>query len=306
MIHRIEINPETCDKEGLCVRVCADGVFEKEDKTSFPIVAHPERCFLCGQCVAVCPGDAITHHGFEMENFLPHTPEMDIEPDNLLGFLRMRRSVRNYNQKRSVSREALEKLIDAARYAPTGSNAQSLEHIVINDREMMEKLAALCLDLFKERLALSQDKDALSSIDPGVARRIQAEVPFYKRVISDYVAGKDPFFYRAPVLVVTHANLTITSCPLEDATLASYQMMLMAQSLGLGTCYIGNFYEFANDSQAIREMLVMPAEHGILMSFTLGYPAVRFRKLVDRKKPKVNYIGWNLPGKYPFDFLNNP
>ena len=292
MIPRIEIDHQTCDKEGLCVQVCAEGVFEKEDKKSVPNVAHPERCFFCGQCVAVCPGDAITHHGLKMANFLPHTAEMDIKPDALQGFLRMRRSVRNYNQKRPVRRETVEKLIDAARYAPTGSNAQSLEHIVINSRETMDKLASLCVDLLRQKVSLFQDEAALSDLDQRVASRIRADLPFYSSVISEYQAGKDPFFYQAPVLIVTHADLTITSCPLEDATLASYQMMLMAQSLGLGTCFIGNLYEFANESSTVREMLAIPSEHDILMSFTLGFPAVRFRKLVDRKKPKVRWSGW--------------
>jgi nitroreductase len=216
---------------------------------------------------------------------------MDIAPDTLIGFLRLRRSVRNYNQKRSVRRETVMKLIDAARYAPTGSNAQSLEHIIINDQEKMDTLASHSVNLFRKRVNLFQDGDALSALDPRTAKRIRAERPFYERVIADYEAGKDPFFYQAPVLIVTHADLMSTSCPLEDATLASYQMMLVAQSLGLGTCYISNFYEYAYESQTIREMLAIPTMNEILMSFTLGYPAVRFRRQVDRKEPEVRWLG---------------
>ena len=107
----------------------------------------------------------------------------------------------------------------------------------------------------------------------------------------DYENGKDPIFYQAPALIITHADLRITTCPLEDATLASFQMMLMAQSLGLGTCYIGNFYEIANESQLIRKLLAIPAENEILMAFTLGYPAIRFRKVVDRSKLEVQWVG---------------
>ena len=290
MIPKIEINPDSCDKEGLCVRVCADGVFEQEDRDSFPVAAHPEKCFFCGQCVAVCPGDSITHHGFDMANFPHPTAEMDIAPDTLIGFLRTRRSVREYNPRRPVRRETVEKLIDAARYAPTGSNAQSLEHIVINDREKMDTLALHSVNLFRKRVNLSQDGDALSALDPRIAKSIGAYLPSIDQLNADYEAGKDPFFYQAPVLIITHADLTITSCPLEDATLASYQMMLVAQSLGLGTCYIGNFYEYANESQTIREMLAVPTKNQILMSFTLGYPAVRFRRLIDRNKPEVQWL----------------
>jgi nitroreductase len=215
---------------------------------------------------------------------------MNIDPDALHGFLRMRRSVRNYSQRRQVPREVVERLLDAARYAPTGSNAQSLKHIIIESRETMDSLASLCADLFKERVALAQNEEVLSSLDPRIAKRIRAERPFYQRVVSEHESGKDPFFYQAPVLIVTHADLTITPCSLEDATLASYQMVLVAHSLGLGTCYVGNLYEYANDSQAIRDMLTIPPEDDILMSFTLGYPAIRFRRAVDRYEPVVRWL----------------
>ncbi len=287
---RIEINHEICDKEGLCVRVCIEDIFEQKERSTVPAIVHPEACFFCGQCLAICPTDAITHSGFEISNVIPITPEMKIESDRLLGFLRTRRSIREYHPKRRVRKETIEKLLDAARYAPTGSNAQSLEHIVITDRAMMDKLAALSVDIFREKILHFQDENALSNLDPRLARRIESDIPFYKSVVSEYEAGKDPFFYQAPVLIITHADLTITSCPTEDATLASYQMMLMAQSLGLGTCYVGNLYEFGNESPEIREMLEIPVENDILISFILGYPAVRFRKLVDRHEPKVQWL----------------
>ncbi len=291
MISKIEINQGTCEKEGLCVRVCAEGVFEQADQDSFPIAAHPESCSFCGHCLAVCPRDAITHHEMELANFHPFTAEMAIEPDNLMNFLRMRRSVRNYLQKRPVRREVIEKLIETARYAPTGSNAQSLNHIVIRNRELIDKLSMLIIELFRSKVTLGQDVDTLSTLDQDAIKHLQLYLPFYKRVLMDYENGKDPIFYQAPALIITHADLRITTCPLEDATLASFQMMLMAQSLGLGTCYIGNFYEIANESQLIRKLLAIPAENEILMAFTLGYPAIRFRKVVDRSKLEVQWVG---------------
>jgi nitroreductase/NAD-dependent dihydropyrimidine dehydrogenase PreA subunit len=293
MIPEIEIDHKKCDREGLCVRVCAEGIFERKDKGAVPDIVHPEKCSFCGQCIAVCPSDAITHSGFEMTNFPPITPDMAVEPDRLMGFLRSRRSVRNYNRKRTVRRDVIGKILEAARYAPTGSNAQSLQYIVVNSREMMDKLASLCVDLLRQKVLLFQDEASFSKLDPRVAIRIRADLPFYESLIAEYEAGKDPFFYQAPILIVIHADLTITSTPLEDATLAAYQMMLIAQSLGLGTCIVGNLYEFGNESQDIRDMLAIPPKNDILMSLILGYPAVRFRKLVDRKQPNVRWLGWD-------------
>ena len=44
MIPRIEINPETCTKCGSCVRVCAEGIFEKQDKASLPVATQILGC----------------------------------------------------------------------------------------------------------------------------------------------------------------------------------------------------------------------------------------------------------------------
>jgi hypothetical protein len=42
-------------------------------------------------------------------------------------------------------------------------------------------------------------------------------------------------------------------------------MILVAQSLGLGTCYVGNLHEFGNESPEIRELLAIPPEKDILI-----------------------------------------
>ena len=92
--------------------------------------------------------------------------------------------------------------------------------------------------------------------------------------------------------MVTHADRRITFCSVEDSTLAAYNMMLMAQSLvGLGTCFIGYFCPKANKSKKVRDILGVPVENDIYMAFTFGYPTVRFLRLIDRKEPKVRWIG---------------
>jgi nitroreductase/NAD-dependent dihydropyrimidine dehydrogenase PreA subunit len=293
-IPRIEIEYDNCDKEGLCVRVCP-WVYEREGKDSFPIVAYPLSCDFCGHCVAVCPTGAITHHELDMDNF----PEMErgsvIEPDELQVFLRSRRSIRNYNQKRQVKRNVIEKILEAARYSPTGSNAQSLEHVVLLGKENVSELVRLTIDDFREELRVLKDIDQQERMDPIELKEARYWISAYERLIKDYNDGKDMLFYDAPVAIVTHApsplSTTPTPCPVEDATLASFHMMLMAETLGLGTCYIGNFYEKANASKVVRDYLGVPNDHDILMAFSLGYPTVRYRRLVDRNPVKAKWIG---------------
>jgi nitroreductase/NAD-dependent dihydropyrimidine dehydrogenase PreA subunit len=285
MTTRIDINHETCDKEGLCIMVCLEDVFLQIDKYSYPEGINPKNCVFCGHCIGVCPGNSITHNGMDMENFKHYSPELEITPEDLLDFLRRRRSVRRYNKNQPVKRELIEKLIEAARYSPTGANVQSLQHIVVQKCETRETLTSLTMDVFRQNAALCRTEK-----DSPEVKRLQKDLGLFEGAVAAYKAGKDPLFYNAPVVIITHADLTITPCPLEDATLASFHMVLMAESLGLGTCYIGNFYEFINESQPIREILSIPPNNKILMSFTLGYPAIPFRRMVDRNQPKVRWI----------------
>lgn len=292
-IAQIEIDPEKCDGEGLCLRVCTAGVFVDRGDGARPVVAYPAECFFCGHCVAVCPTAAIMHHGMDVGNFPELPPNLTVDAQRLLHFMRSRRSVRNYNQRRAVPRAAMAGLIEAARYAPTGSNAQSLEHIIISDRPLIARLSRLTVDELRKRAERYRDELAVAELDPSRAGRLREQLSSLALVLSDYDAGKDPIFYSAPVVVITHADPATTSCPQEDATIAAHHMMQMAQSLGLATCYIGYFYRRVNRNRSIRDILHIPEGHDILMAFTVGYPAIRYRRLVDRMEPTVRWIGYD-------------
>jgi nitroreductase len=230
-----------------------------------------------------------------MDNFPQVEKDLAIEADALQQLLRKRRSIRNYNQKRSVTRSVIEKMLEAARYSPTGSNAQSLEHIVVLGRENVAELVRLTMEDFRKELKLLEDIDMQKPMDPAELKELQYWLGTYARLINGYDTGEDEMFYDSPGVIITHApsalSTTPTPVPVEDATLASFHMMLMAEILGLGTCYIGNFYEKANENDAVREFLGVPQENEILMCFSFGYPTVRFRRLVDRNPVKVEWIG---------------
>ncbi|MFH0917596.1 MAG: nitroreductase family protein [Candidatus Omnitrophota bacterium] len=62
--------------------------------------------------------------------------------DNFLEFLKTRRSVRLFENK-SISKKQLEKIVDAARFAPTARNLQPWEFVVITDKVKLSQLADL-------------------------------------------------------------------------------------------------------------------------------------------------------------------
>ncbi len=53
-----------------------------------------------------------------------------------------RRSVREYTDE-SISQETLEKIVDKARFAPTGNNVQPWEMVAVTDQEKLDKIAEL-------------------------------------------------------------------------------------------------------------------------------------------------------------------
>ena len=57
--------------------------------------------------------------------------------------IKLRRSTREFDSRAVISRENIEKLIDAARLAPTARNTQPWEFIVITDRDALERISSL-------------------------------------------------------------------------------------------------------------------------------------------------------------------
>ncbi len=127
----ITIDSEICRKDGLCVRVCPK-VFTQTEPRAVPDVARPEFCNDCGHCLLVCPAGAIRHRNLEGRAIA------EVEKDLLPSFrqvqemVRSRRSIRNFLD-RPVERELIEKVVDAARFAPTRKNTQSTRFIAVDN-----------------------------------------------------------------------------------------------------------------------------------------------------------------------------
>jgi nitroreductase len=61
---------------------------------------------------------------------------------DFIEVIKKRRSVRDFADK-PIPRDALEKIVDAARFAPTARNVQPWEFLVVTDKEALKKIAAI-------------------------------------------------------------------------------------------------------------------------------------------------------------------
>lgn len=74
----------------------------------------------------------------------------------MLDFIKSRRSTRKFKNE-MVPEELVEQVVEAGRYAPSGGNSQSTHFIVIENKEVLDKLAdlVLCQDLAQNKMRSS-------------------------------------------------------------------------------------------------------------------------------------------------------
>lgn len=277
---------EACIQCGACVAVCPARVFVSGDAVE---AARPGGCILCGHCVAVCPVDAVTHHGFDGQTF-PAIPEgARLHAENVTGFLRSRRSVREFRDK-DVPREVLEHLLDIARYAPTASNAQNVRFIVMTDPQRIRALSRRVTRWVPllGRLARVPGVLSLASRSWGRAR-LAAYLAALDGFVESVEGGGDPIFHNAPALILTHARKS-NAFGIENSSYATYQLALAAHAMGLGTCMIGFLTTASRYDPAVRRLAGIPRGHRLATALVVGYPIYRYRRLVPRKPPRARWV----------------
>ena len=288
----ITIDHERCTLCGLCVKTCVRRILQK--RVSKIICTEPDRCIFCGHCKAVCPVDAPQVASYRAEEFVPVPARENYPlPDDLLAFFRVRRSLRVY-KKKPVERKKIEKIIQAGRFAPTGGNRQHIEYVVIQNPDKFIEIRNTAIKILKNQAdeVAQTIADRRAAGKPTLEKHVLAEryVRTWQDMYSLHKKGVDRLFYNAPALIVCHFAPMGGISEVVDSGLASMQMVLMAEALGLGTCFIGLLAIAAEKSPALKEAMGIPKKHVIPVIFTLGYPAVHYERLVSRRLAQVKWI----------------
>ena len=187
-----------------------------------------------------------------------------------------RRSTRKYLDK-EVSQELLEKIIETGRYAPSGGNSQSNHFLVIQNKQIIDHLVKMVERAFSQM-----------EITENMYRSLQNSINLSKK--GGYV-----FCYNAPVLIIV-ANKKDYGNNQADCTLALENMMLEANELDLGSCYI-NQLKWLNENQKILsylQSLGMNEDERVYGSLIVGYPDTNdgkpLRKVLPRKGNEVTWL----------------
>lgn len=269
-----QVDHQSCVKDGICAAVCPVRVITLgEDGYPAPVDEAEKTCFRCGHCVAVCPSGSLSHRDMPVGHCPPIRKDFQLSAEDREYFLRNRRSIRTFANK-PVPREDILKLIDLARYAPSGCNSQCVEWLVLDNGDELHKLAGIVADWLRWMVAN----------EPEMAFQWRMD-----KVLKQWDAGNNlELLYDAPVAIITHApeaNLLAASA----CTIALTYLELGAAGTGLGCCWAGWFHAAAVHFPSMKAALALPEGHQCFGAMMVGYPKFAYHRLPTRKSPAITW-----------------
>lgn len=211
----------------------------------------------------------------------------------LTDALRTTGSVREFTAE-PVSDEALARVLDTARFAPSGGNRQGWRVVVVRSPEARRRLRDLYLAGWHEYLALAGT--GLTPWAPVTDREAEARALATLAADGPVPSGRDGFaeaLDRVPVLLVLLADLRVLAAIDRDHdryTFAggasvypfAWSLLLAARAEGLG----GVITTVAIRREAeVKELVGAPAELALAGVIALGHPVRRPRRLTRAPVP---------------------
>jgi len=124
---------------------------------------------------------------------------------NFMDLVKLRKSVRAFVPGKEIDTKTLNKILDAARLAPSAKNLQEWKFVVVRDKNTLSKLVPAC----KDQKFIAESAVLIA----GCADKV------------DYTMGCGQPAYTV------------------DLAIALEHMVLMAVDLGIGSCWLGAFSE---------------------------------------------------------------
>jgi len=165
-----------------------------------------------------------------------------------------RRAIRRFDA-RQIEEELLQQILQAGLYAPSAGGRQGVIFAVCQDKEVNERLGKIKRANSNPHMATA--KNYVSREQPSIA--------------------DDPkltnAFYDAPTVITMFAPKNFLFS-VDDCAVAAENMMLAADSLGIGSCYIGQGWTAFADSygQEILRKWEIRTDYYAVMQLLLGYP----------------------------------
>jgi len=299
----MKINKDVCTGCGLCIQSCPFKCWEMGDD-NYPKMKEEYICISCFNCMIPCPSGAISieqaYHvkeGFFDTDFPAIKPPLspkdaDGNPTEWTETERLileRRSVRHFKPN-PVPESLIRRVLESARFAPSGGNHQPWKFTAVTDQEFIAQLEETIHGVWAGlHQAYSNDDAAVSLVGNLPTGVFDPRTQYGIRCI----AKKElPIFFKAPVVIFLGANDKMNN-PEMSTGICGQNMNLAAMSLGLGFVWTNFGGVGANLIPEIKSKLGFGDSWQIQTAICIGYPKFKQKGLVPRHFRPVT---WFRPG----------
>jgi nitroreductase len=186
--------------------------------------------------------------------------------DATMKVIQDRRSIRDYTDE-PVSDQDLDMILEAARQAPSGENAQPWRFIIVKDVETRKRLGALAGGgsgrRFTAEFVTKKMQERFSSLQDEAKKRA-----VFEKLTSGQVST---FLSDAPVNIVVCGKKDVWDLP-YDTSAAIENMLLMVTALGLGACWVIAPCIDIRDEERVKALLGMPEGFKVISIVSVGHP----------------------------------
>ena len=328
--YAVKIDEKKCVGCGICVKHCPTQTLALTEKDAdgrrfAKFVAMGDYftkiCIACHNCEVICPHGAlefphyyqvdkgywktgfdypdVDHNGFPNPFMEKKTPEFNKIEDRLTEAEKViykRRSVRLY-KKKEVPREAIHRIIEAGRFAPSAGNGQPWRFLVIRDPKLLLEINEATINWTTKMSKLYQGKNFWRQVLKNTLAVVRPKAIDQRPMLAMqalYENGRRDVFFGAKTCILVLQNSLGISNPYFDAGICSQNMVLAAHSMGLGTCYVGFISSgmgMDGELKKIKKRLGVKWPYNtVATAITIGYPAVQTDGVVKREFPKVKWF----------------
>lgn len=181
--------------------------------------------------------------------------------NEMINQLKNRRSVRQF-EERDIETEKKNEIINAAFEAPTAGNMMLYTILDITNQKLKEKLAIICDN------------------QPFISK-----APLVLIFLADYQRWYETFVFEGCNPRKPGEGDILLAC--ADAIIAAQNTVVAAESLGIGSCYIGDILEHCEE---VRELLGLPDYVIPAAMLVYGYPTEGQKNRVKPPRFEKEYI----------------
>lgn len=208
----------------------------------------------------------------------------DIEPgadwNDVEHAILTRRSIRRF-KGRQVPAHMIRRILEMGRFAPSQGNCQPWSFVVVRDKAMIAQMEQYCVAVCQtmtasvdytnypegseQRASILLNTQALNRASPNAFH------PVPMTAIKSIANGRFAVFHKAPTVILILMDKRGVGVPEIDVGCVGSNIVLAAQSLGLGTCWIG-FSKLLASNTALMETLGVAPPFELAEAISVGYP----------------------------------